>query len=87
MHTVRFPAIVPPSEVDVRVEALRETGEAVETTVVHTATRETRAIRSRYVLGADGGSSTVRRLAGTLAEALGAAGKPLLNVVDKRLGY
>ncbi|GIF53037.1 2-polyprenyl-6-methoxyphenol hydroxylase-like FAD-dependent oxidoreductase [Asanoa ferruginea] len=44
-----------------RVEALRETGDGVETTVVGATTR---VIRSRYVISADGGSSTVRRLAG-----------------------
>ncbi|GAA4460200.1 FAD-dependent oxidoreductase [Phytohabitans houttuyneae] len=46
------------------VEALRDTGDAVETTVVSRASGATRVIRSAYVIGADGGSSTVRHLAG-----------------------
>ena len=45
-----------------RVEALRETGDGVLTTAVSAGGR--RRIRSRYVVAADGGGSTVRRLAG-----------------------
>ncbi|GIF69181.1 monooxygenase [Asanoa ishikariensis] len=45
-----------------RVDSLRDTGDAVRTTVVGADTART--IRSRYVIGADGGRSTVRRLAG-----------------------
>ncbi|MFF0822903.1 FAD-dependent monooxygenase [Micromonospora haikouensis] len=51
-----------------RVDALRDTGDGVDTTVVSTTTGETRTIRSAYVVGADGGSSTVRRLAGIARE-------------------
>ncbi|MFC0528626.1 FAD-dependent monooxygenase [Phytohabitans kaempferiae] len=51
-----------------RVEALRDTGDGVHTTVVSGATGETRVVRSAYVIGADGGSSTVRRLAGIARE-------------------
>ncbi|MFG1925153.1 FAD-dependent oxidoreductase [Cryptosporangium sp. NPDC048952] len=56
-----------------RLEALRETSEGIEADLFATAlaagptgtgTGERRTIRARYVLGADGGSSTVRRLAG-----------------------
>lgn len=50
------------------VEALRETGDGVETTVVCRATGASRVVRSAYVIGADGGSSTVRRLAGVPRE-------------------
>jgi 2-polyprenyl-6-methoxyphenol hydroxylase-like FAD-dependent oxidoreductase len=46
-----------------RVEALSETTDGVETTAVNVATGQSRVIRSRYVVGADGGRSTVRRLA------------------------
>ncbi|MBV1851329.1 FAD-dependent oxidoreductase [Catellatospora tritici] len=45
-----------------RVTELDDTGDGVRTTV--TADGQTRTIVSRYVVGADGGSSTVRRLAG-----------------------
>lgn len=47
-----------------RAEALREHAEQVEVDVVEVDSGEQRTIRARYVLGADGGSSTVRRLAG-----------------------
>jgi 2-polyprenyl-6-methoxyphenol hydroxylase-like FAD-dependent oxidoreductase len=47
-----------------RVEVLRQDDDQVETTVVHDRTGAVRTIRSRYVIGADGGSSTVRRLSG-----------------------
>lgn len=45
-----------------RVQDVRDTGDGVVTTVVGNGER--REVRSRYVIGADGGSSTVRRLAG-----------------------
>ncbi|MDQ7910077.1 FAD-dependent oxidoreductase [Phytohabitans sp. ZYX-F-186] len=45
-----------------RVESLRDTGDRVFTTVVSGG--QTRVIRSAYVIGADGGGSTVRRLTG-----------------------
>ncbi|WP_034621863.1 FAD-dependent oxidoreductase [Cellulomonas sp. URHE0023] len=45
-----------------RVEDVQDTGDGVVTTVVGNGER--REVRSRYVIGADGGSSTVRRLAG-----------------------
>ncbi|MBB5866943.1 2-polyprenyl-6-methoxyphenol hydroxylase-like FAD-dependent oxidoreductase/alpha-beta hydrolase superfamily lysophospholipase [Allocatelliglobosispora scoriae] len=47
-----------------RVEQLDEVGDGVRVTVTETTTGATRTIRSDYVIGADGGSSTVRRLAG-----------------------
>lgn len=43
---------------------LRETGNGIETEVAETGTGERRIVTADYVLGADGGSSTVRRLAG-----------------------
>ncbi|MFF3855387.1 FAD-dependent monooxygenase [Micromonospora sp. NPDC002575] len=51
-----------------RVDALRDTGDGVDVTVVSTDTGETRTVRSAYVVGADGGGSTVRRLAGIARE-------------------
>ena len=47
-----------------RVEALDEQPEYVQVGVTDVDSGERRAIRARYLLGADGGSSTVRRLAG-----------------------
>ncbi|HXL94015.1 MAG TPA: FAD-dependent oxidoreductase [Streptosporangiaceae bacterium] len=47
-----------------RLEALREDAEWIDAEVADVETGERRTIRARYVLGADGGSSTVRRLAG-----------------------
>jgi 2-polyprenyl-6-methoxyphenol hydroxylase-like FAD-dependent oxidoreductase len=47
-----------------RVEALGEHPEYLEVGVADVDSGERRAIRARYLLGADGGSSTVRRLAG-----------------------
>ena len=46
-----------------RVQDVREVDDGVVTTVVGNGER--REVRSRYVIGADGGSSTVRRLAGS----------------------
>jgi 2-polyprenyl-6-methoxyphenol hydroxylase-like FAD-dependent oxidoreductase len=51
-----------------RLVALRQTAEQVTATVEHDTTGETRTITSRYVVGADGGSSTVRRLSGITRE-------------------
>jgi 2-polyprenyl-6-methoxyphenol hydroxylase-like FAD-dependent oxidoreductase len=45
-----------------RVEEVHDRGDVVVTTVVGNGER--REVRSRYVVGADGGGSTVRRLAG-----------------------
>jgi 2-polyprenyl-6-methoxyphenol hydroxylase-like FAD-dependent oxidoreductase len=50
-----------------RVEAVRQLDDHVETTVVGDG-GETRTITSRYVIGADGGRSTVRRLSGITRE-------------------
>lgn len=47
-----------------RLETLRETPDGVEADLTETQTGEARTVRAAYVLGADGGSSTVRRLAG-----------------------
>lgn len=47
-----------------RLEALREGTGWVDAEVADADTGERRVVRARYVLGADGGSSTVRRLAG-----------------------
>jgi 2-polyprenyl-6-methoxyphenol hydroxylase-like FAD-dependent oxidoreductase len=47
-----------------RVEALAEQPDYVQVDVTEVDSGERRAIRARYLLGADGGSSTVRRLAG-----------------------
>ncbi|MCW2602912.1 MAG: putative monooxygenase [Pseudonocardiales bacterium] len=47
-----------------RVDALREHAAGVEVDVLQVDSAEPRTISAAYVLGADGGSSTVRRLAG-----------------------
>jgi 2-polyprenyl-6-methoxyphenol hydroxylase-like FAD-dependent oxidoreductase len=47
-----------------RVDAQNEQPEYVEVDVTNVDSGERRAVRARYLLGADGGSSTVRRLAG-----------------------
>jgi 2-polyprenyl-6-methoxyphenol hydroxylase-like FAD-dependent oxidoreductase len=47
-----------------RLEALHEKAAWIEAEVADVDSGERRTIRARYVLGADGGSSTVRRLAG-----------------------
>jgi 2-polyprenyl-6-methoxyphenol hydroxylase-like FAD-dependent oxidoreductase len=47
-----------------RVEALRQQAEYVEVDVTDVDSGEQRSVRARYLLGADGGSSTVRHLAG-----------------------
>jgi 2-polyprenyl-6-methoxyphenol hydroxylase-like FAD-dependent oxidoreductase len=47
-----------------RLEALREHADWIDAEVADVDSDERRTIRARYVLGADGGSSTVRRLAG-----------------------
>jgi 2-polyprenyl-6-methoxyphenol hydroxylase-like FAD-dependent oxidoreductase len=51
-----------------RVHALRQADDHVETTVTNDETGETRSIISRYVVGADGGRSTVRALSGIARE-------------------
>jgi 2-polyprenyl-6-methoxyphenol hydroxylase-like FAD-dependent oxidoreductase len=47
-----------------RLEGLREGEERVEAELVEVDTGERRTVLARYVVGADGGSSTVRRLTG-----------------------
>jgi 2-polyprenyl-6-methoxyphenol hydroxylase-like FAD-dependent oxidoreductase len=47
-----------------RLEGLCEATDRIDAEVADADTGERRVIRARYVLGADGGSSTVRRLAG-----------------------
>jgi 2-polyprenyl-6-methoxyphenol hydroxylase-like FAD-dependent oxidoreductase len=47
-----------------RLEALHEGGGWIDAELAEAGSGERRTIRARYVLGADGGSSTVRRLAG-----------------------
>ena len=47
-----------------RVEALTEDADGVAVGVADIDSGDRRSIRARYVIGADGGSSTVRRLAG-----------------------
>ncbi len=60
-----------------RADALHEHAEHVEVDVAGVDTGEQRTIRARYVIGADGGSSTVRRLAGIEREGERAADKRL----------
>lgn len=64
-----------------RVEALRQQAEYVEVDVTDVDSGEQRTIRARYLLGADGGSSTVRRLAGIDREGEHAQEKRLRVVV------
>jgi 2-polyprenyl-6-methoxyphenol hydroxylase-like FAD-dependent oxidoreductase len=64
-----------------RVEALRQQDEYVEVDVTDVDFGEQRTIRARYLLGADGGSSTVRRLAGIDREGEHAQEKRLRVVV------
>jgi 2-polyprenyl-6-methoxyphenol hydroxylase-like FAD-dependent oxidoreductase len=47
-----------------RLESLSESESGIEALLVETETGERRQVRARYVLGADGGKSTVRTLAG-----------------------
>jgi 2-polyprenyl-6-methoxyphenol hydroxylase-like FAD-dependent oxidoreductase len=64
-----------------RVEALDEQPDYVDTSVTDVDSGEQRVIRARYLLGADGGSSTVRRLAGIDREGEYAQEKRLRVVV------
>jgi 2-polyprenyl-6-methoxyphenol hydroxylase-like FAD-dependent oxidoreductase len=64
-----------------RVEALRQQPEYVEVDVTDVDSGEQRSIRARYLLGADGGSSTVRHLAGIDREGEHAQEKRLRVVV------
>ena len=47
-----------------QLEALHEQADGIDAEVAEADSGQRRTIRARYVLGADGGSSTVRRLAG-----------------------
>lgn len=64
-----------------RVTAVLSRGDRVETTVVNDLTDQRRTIISRYVVGADGGSSTVRRLTGIAREGAHATEKMYRLVV------
>jgi 2-polyprenyl-6-methoxyphenol hydroxylase-like FAD-dependent oxidoreductase len=64
-----------------RVEALRQHSEVVEVDVVDVDSGEQRTILARYVVGADGGSSTVRHLAGIEREGERAQEKRLRLIV------
>jgi 2-polyprenyl-6-methoxyphenol hydroxylase-like FAD-dependent oxidoreductase len=64
-----------------QVQALGEQPEYVEVDVTDVDSGEQRAIRARYLLGADGGSSSVRRLAGIDREGEHAREKRLRLVV------
>jgi len=64
-----------------QAEALREHHEGVEADVVDVDSGQRRVIRARYLLGADGGSSSVRRLAGIDREGEYAQEKMLRLVV------
>ena len=64
-----------------QVEALRQASEVVVVDVVDADSGERRTIRARYVVGADGGSSTVRRLAGIEREGEYAQEKRLRLIV------
>jgi 2-polyprenyl-6-methoxyphenol hydroxylase-like FAD-dependent oxidoreductase len=64
-----------------RVSGLRETEDGVATSAVHVVSGAVHVIRSRYVIGADGGRSTVRQLAGIAREGAYADEKYLRLVV------
>ncbi len=64
-----------------RLEDLRENAERVDAEVADVNSGERRTIRARYVLGADGGSSSVRRLAGIDRDGAHAPQKRLRLVV------
>lgn len=64
-----------------RLEVLRETASGVEAELAETTTGERRVTRARYVVGADGGKSTVRELAGINRSGERAAQKRLRLVV------
>ena len=63
------------------VEALREHPEFTEVDATSVDSGERRTIRARYIIGADGGSSTVRRLAGIEREGERATEKRLRLIV------
>jgi 2-polyprenyl-6-methoxyphenol hydroxylase-like FAD-dependent oxidoreductase len=74
-----------------RLEALRERAGWIDAEVADIDSGARRTIRARYVLGADGGSSTVRRLAGIDRDGERAAQKRLRLIVrtgdeSERLG-
>jgi 2-polyprenyl-6-methoxyphenol hydroxylase-like FAD-dependent oxidoreductase len=64
-----------------RLSVLRETAGGIEADVTEADTGERRTIAARYVLGADGGSSTVRRLAGINRDGTRAPQKRLRLIV------
>jgi len=64
-----------------RVDSLRQDADDVEVDVQNVDTGERRTIRAGYVLGADGGSSTVRRLAGIERDGEHASEKRLRLIV------
>jgi 2-polyprenyl-6-methoxyphenol hydroxylase-like FAD-dependent oxidoreductase len=64
-----------------RVDALRQADDHVVTTVVDDETGTSRTIRSRYVVAADGGRSTVRGLIGIVREGVHADAKVYRLVV------
>jgi 2-polyprenyl-6-methoxyphenol hydroxylase-like FAD-dependent oxidoreductase len=64
-----------------QLTALRESGNGIEADLVETDHGASRTVRARYLLGADGGSSTVRRLAGIEREGERAQQKRLRLVV------
>jgi 2-polyprenyl-6-methoxyphenol hydroxylase-like FAD-dependent oxidoreductase len=65
-----------------RLEALHEGADWIDADVADVDTGERRTIRARYLLGADGGSSTVRRLAGIGRDGKRAARKRLRLIVS-----
>jgi 2-polyprenyl-6-methoxyphenol hydroxylase-like FAD-dependent oxidoreductase len=64
-----------------RLDALTEGDSWIDAEVADAGTGERRTIRARYVLGADGGSSTVRRLADIKRDGARAAQKRLRLIV------
>jgi 2-polyprenyl-6-methoxyphenol hydroxylase-like FAD-dependent oxidoreductase len=64
-----------------QLTSLRQSDESVEADLVEVDHAVTRTVRARYVLGSDGGSSTVRRLTGIEREGERAADKRLRLIV------